>query len=142
MRRFDNLAKDELPVSPRIARLLKDLREEWAGLDRQLEAYDAELLTLTRSNEQARRLATIPGVGAISSNEQARRLATIPGVGAINATALLAAAHPADWQNSSLISVHRQGRTPEGVSRLPNGQCLKTRKNPNDRFAATTHRPV
>ncbi len=49
----DNLGKDELAVSPRIARLLQDLREEWAVLDRQREAYDAELLTLTRSNEQA-----------------------------------------------------------------------------------------
>jgi transposase len=67
MRRFDSLGKDELAVSPRIVRLLKDLREEWAALDRQLEAYDVELLDLTRSNEQARRLATIPGVGAINA---------------------------------------------------------------------------
>lgn len=67
MRRFDSLGKDELAVSPRIARLIKDLREEWAALDCQIEAYDAELIALTRSNEQARRLATIPGVGAINA---------------------------------------------------------------------------
>lgn len=53
-------------LSPRMVRLLQDLRDEWAELDRRIKAYDEELL-------------------------QTRRLTSIPGIRVINATALVAA---------------------------------------------------
>ena len=57
--RLHELMAGELPISPRVIRLLEDLRDECAALTRE--------------------------------NQQARQLATIPGIGMINATALLAA---------------------------------------------------
>ncbi len=65
--RLDELMMDELAISARALRLLLDLRDEWADLDRRIQAYDDELATLTRENEQARRLATIPGIGVINA---------------------------------------------------------------------------
>jgi transposase len=47
--------------------LLEDLREEWEGIDQRIKAYDDELAALTREDPQARRLATIPGIGAINA---------------------------------------------------------------------------
>jgi transposase len=39
---------------------------EWASLDERIRAYDDELAALARENQQARQLATIPGIGVIS----------------------------------------------------------------------------
>lgn len=44
-----------------------DLHDEWAGLDRRIKEYDDELATLTREDVQARRLATIPGIGVTNA---------------------------------------------------------------------------
>jgi transposase len=66
-RRLDELMAGELAISARAFRLLQDLREEWASLDRRIAAYDDELAALTREDEQARRLATIPGIGVINA---------------------------------------------------------------------------
>lgn len=69
-KRLDEMMADgELAVSPRAIRLLLDLREEWASLDRRITAYDDELTALTRDDEMARRLATIPGIGVINATE-------------------------------------------------------------------------
>ena len=45
--------------------LVADARAQWAELDRRIEAFDAEFVRWTRENEDARRLVTIPGFGAI-----------------------------------------------------------------------------
>ena len=74
IKRLDELMAGELPISQRARQLLQDLRDEWADHDRRIKAYDDELA----------------GVDA-RGRGQARRLATIPGIGVINATALLAA---------------------------------------------------
>jgi transposase len=66
-KRLDELMAGELAISPRALRLLQDLREEWANLDRRIGAYDDELATLAREEELARRLATIPGIGVINA---------------------------------------------------------------------------
>ena len=67
-KRLDELMKDgELAVSPRALKLLQDLRDEWASLDRRIGTYDDELAALTRDDELARRLATIPGIGVINA---------------------------------------------------------------------------
>jgi transposase len=67
MRRLDELMGGGLSVSARARRLLEDLREEWEGIDQRIKAYDDELAALTREDPQARRLATIPGIGAINA---------------------------------------------------------------------------
>ncbi|MBW6525231.1 IS110 family transposase [Sphingomonas sp. RHCKR7] len=67
-KRLDEMMKDkELAVSPRALRLVQDLLEEWASLDRRIGAYNDELAALTREDDMARRLATIPGIGTINA---------------------------------------------------------------------------
>src|SRR5262252_9963893 len=51
-------------LSPRMIMLVTDARAQWAELDRRITAFDAEFVRWTRENEDARRLATVPGVGA------------------------------------------------------------------------------
>jgi transposase len=65
--RLDELLEGDLEISPRAHRLLQDLREEWASIDRRIGAYDDELAALTRDDVMARRLATIPGIGVINA---------------------------------------------------------------------------
>lgn len=67
MRRLEDLMVGDPAVSARTATLLADLRDEWAGLDQRVKAYDDELAALTREDVQARRLATIPGIGVINA---------------------------------------------------------------------------
>jgi transposase len=50
-------------LSARIIMLVADARAQWAELDRRISAFDAEFIRWTKENEDARRLATIPGVG-------------------------------------------------------------------------------
>ena len=52
-------------LSPRMIVLVADARTQWAELDRRIAAFDAELVRWVKENEEARRLTTIPGVGAI-----------------------------------------------------------------------------
>jgi transposase len=52
-------------LSPRMILLVEDARTQWAELDRRIAAFDAEFIRWAKENEDARRLATIPGVGAI-----------------------------------------------------------------------------
>ncbi len=51
-------------LSPRMILLVADARAQWAELDRRIAAFDGEFIRWTKENEDARRLATIPGVGA------------------------------------------------------------------------------
>lgn len=67
MRRLEELMTGDPAVSARTRTLLEDLRDEWTGLDRRVKAYDDELAALTREDVQARRLATIPGIGVINA---------------------------------------------------------------------------
>ena len=62
-------------LTPRMRTLMAEVRERWQDLDRRIAALDAEFAEQTRINEDARRLTTIPGIGAL------------------NATALLARSH-------------------------------------------------
>ena len=45
--------------------LVADARAQWAELDRRIAAFDAEFVRWAKENEDARRLTTIPGFGAI-----------------------------------------------------------------------------
>jgi len=67
MRRLREIGMDGLAVSDRTRRLIGDLCEEAAALDKRVRAYDDEFAALTRTDEQARRLSSIPGVGVINA---------------------------------------------------------------------------
>jgi transposase len=52
-------------LSPRMVLLVADARAQWAELDRRIAAFDAEFIRSVKDNEDARRLTTIHGFGAI-----------------------------------------------------------------------------
>ena len=54
-------------LSPRIRALLGGMREEWAGLDRRIGAFDDEFAARAKADDAARRLATIPGVVVLNA---------------------------------------------------------------------------
>jgi transposase len=56
---------DANPLSRRIRILITDLRAQWEDLDRRIAAFDEEFAQWAKENEDARRLATIPGVGVM-----------------------------------------------------------------------------
>ena len=59
------LADDAL--SPRMRRLIEQLREEWRGLDAAIAELDAEFKTIARQEEPSRQLMTIPGFGPLAA---------------------------------------------------------------------------
>jgi transposase len=68
LERYLTLLMDEqggAGLSPRVILLVADARTQWAELDRRIEAFDAEFVRWARENEDAKRLVTIPGFGAI-----------------------------------------------------------------------------
>lgn len=67
MRRLTEIGLDGLAVSDRTRKLLADLRVESEALDQRIGAYDDEFAALTRTDGQARRLASIPGIGVINA---------------------------------------------------------------------------
>jgi transposase len=52
-------------LTPRMILLIADARAQWAELDRRIAAFDAEFVRWVKENEEALRLTTIPGIGAI-----------------------------------------------------------------------------
>jgi len=67
VKRLDELMASKPPISARMLCLLHDLRDEWAELDRRIGAYDDELVAMTREDDLARRLVTVPGIGVINA---------------------------------------------------------------------------
>lgn len=59
--------EDEPGLSARIRLLIEGLRREWRELDERIVAFDKEFVAMTRDEEAARLLATIPGIGAINA---------------------------------------------------------------------------
>jgi transposase len=57
--------QDGAGLSPRMVILVADVRAQWAELDRRITAFDGAFVRWARENEDARRLVTIPGFGAI-----------------------------------------------------------------------------
>jgi transposase len=58
---------DGLAVSPRLRKLIEGIREEWRDLDRRIAAFDDEFAARAKTDEAARRLATIPGIGVLNA---------------------------------------------------------------------------
>jgi transposase len=54
-------------LSSRIRLLIEDMRAQWRDLDRRIAAFDAEFAATARSEEPARKLSTIPGIGVINA---------------------------------------------------------------------------
>jgi transposase len=52
-------------LSPRMIALIADARTQWVELDRRITTFDAEFVQWAKENDEARRLTTIPGIGAI-----------------------------------------------------------------------------
>lgn len=68
-------ADEEDPrLSQRIRLLVEDLRAEWRALDARIAAFDGELVAMARDDATARRLTTIPGIGAINATALAAAL--------------------------------------------------------------------
>jgi hypothetical protein len=61
-------------LSARMRMLVADIRAQWQDLDRRIGAFDAEFGRWAKENEDARRLATIPGVGVTISTAVERKI--------------------------------------------------------------------
>ena len=61
------LADESSGLSARLRRLASDLREEWRALDERIAAFDAEFVSQARTDEAARRLATVPRIGSLTA---------------------------------------------------------------------------
>lgn len=57
--------QDAQGLSPRMRMLIVDVRVQWQELDRRIGVFDGEFAAFAKENEDARRLATIPGVGVM-----------------------------------------------------------------------------
>lgn len=56
-----------MPLSPRIRLLIDDMREQWHELDRRISALDDEFAEHARTDETARLVSTIPGIGVLNA---------------------------------------------------------------------------
>jgi transposase len=56
-----------IALSARIRALVDDMRAEWADLDRRITSFDDEFAAQAKTDEAARRLATIPGIGVLNA---------------------------------------------------------------------------
>ena len=61
------LEGEELRLSPRVQSLLEDMRAELRDLCRRIERFDAEFAAQAKTDDAARRLATIPGIGVLNA---------------------------------------------------------------------------
>lgn len=64
----DEMLADETSlVSVRLRDLLLAMQAEWSALDRRIDALGQKFAQLARTDEVARRLTSIPGVGALTA---------------------------------------------------------------------------
>ena len=61
------LAEPPTDLSVRILALVRDARDEWRALDRRIDALNEELADQARTDDAARRLTTIPGIGVLGA---------------------------------------------------------------------------
>ena len=61
------LAQPCAELSPRIRGLLEDMLVRWQSFDDRIAAFDAEFSAQVKQNEAARRLTSIPGIGALNA---------------------------------------------------------------------------
>jgi transposase len=61
------IGQEDITVSQRIRILVEDMRAEWRALDQRIKALDDEFAAKARTDDAARRLATIPGIGVLNA---------------------------------------------------------------------------
>jgi transposase len=61
------LAEEEIRLSLRTGLLVEDMRAEWRELDRRILAFDDEFVAQARTDEIARLLTSIPGIGPLNA---------------------------------------------------------------------------
>ena len=61
------LSASRVSLSPRTRLLIEDMRGEWRELDRRILALDDEFALQARTDEAARLLTTIPGIGPLNA---------------------------------------------------------------------------
>lgn len=61
------LAEGDDTLSPRMSRLIAQMRAEWKELDVKIEALNGEFVEMARSDAAMRRLTTIPGIGVLNA---------------------------------------------------------------------------
>lgn len=61
------LESEDVRLSPRIRSLLEDMRAEWRELDGRIEAFNEEFVARAKTDDAARRLMTIPGIGVLNA---------------------------------------------------------------------------
>ena len=61
------LESEDTGLSSRIRLLLADMRREWDALDTRIATLDREFVETARHSAPERRLATIPGIGALNA---------------------------------------------------------------------------
>jgi transposase len=52
-------------VTPRVVKLIADMREEWSELERRIEEFDEEFAAFAKADQDARLLVSIPGIGVM-----------------------------------------------------------------------------
>jgi transposase len=57
----------DMRLSTRAQSLLVSMQAEWREMDRRIEAFDDEFAIQARTDEAARRVATIPGIGVLNA---------------------------------------------------------------------------
>jgi len=57
---------EELLPKDRLRTLIVDMRAEWSAVDGRIDAFEQEFASLARTDDVARRLTTIPGIGALN----------------------------------------------------------------------------
>src|SRR5262249_45165105 len=61
------LAVGDLQLTPRVWSLQEAMKPEWHQLDRRIEQFDDEFAAQAKTDDAARRRATIPGIGVLSA---------------------------------------------------------------------------
>jgi transposase len=71
------LEGEELRLSLRVRSLVEDMRAEWGELDRRIEALDDEFAAQAKTDDAARRLASIPGIGVLNATALAAAVGNV-----------------------------------------------------------------
>ncbi len=58
---------EERVLAARIHELIADMRRQWAALDERIKAFDAEFSAAAKAQDGAKRLLSIPGIGALNA---------------------------------------------------------------------------
>jgi transposase len=60
-------AQINMPVSPRTRALIEDMRAQWRSLDERIAVFDDEFKAYARTDESAKLISTIPGIGVLNA---------------------------------------------------------------------------